>query len=595
MFAALLLAALAAAPAISSDSLLPLTVRDVKVRGEMGRRIDTTIANNLLVLDAEKDFLKAFEIRAGKDSYIGLGKLILASVKLAAYSNDPRALALERRLVDRLLATRNPDGYLGVFPAGKRVHTLWDVHEAGYLVAALLADFRFFGRRDSLAAARTLAEYLIAHWNEIPPDWGEKTGVATHVAVTGLERTLIDLHTATGDRRYLDFVLRTRALDRWDMPIVIGRRPGIEGHIYAYTSRSLAQVELNRLVASPALLVNANRAVDFLTRSDGMAITGAAGQWEIWTDDQDGRGELGETCATAYQLRLYDSLLRLSADPRYADLIERTVFNTLFAAQSPDGRRIRYYSPFEGPRQYHPGDTYCCPCNYRRIVAELPELVYYRGGRGITVSLYTASEATLEASGVKTTITQQTAYPSNGDVTVRLSPARPATFPLRLRIPAWASTARVRVNDEAPVAARPGTFFEIAREWRSGDTVRLDIPMPVRLVKGRRRQAGRVAVMRGPLVYCLNPGAEKSLAGLDASDLGRFTLDPASLQSKPDANLRPDGTAITAGAWKPSHSLQLKPELTLRLTEFPDPGGIATYFRLRDMSAAVDDELVRLK
>lgn len=590
----LLAMVLAAAPAFSSDALEPIGLRNVKVRGEIGRRIDITIHNNLLALDADKDFLTPFESRATKESYIGLGKLVLASARFAAYTGDPKVASIERLLVDRLLATREPDGYMGIFPGAKRVRQLWDVHEIGYLIAGLLADYEYFGRRDSLAAARRLADYVIARWNTIPEDWGAQTGVATHVAVTGLERTLLDLHRVTRDRRFLDFVLGERALGQWDFPIVIGRRPGIEGHIYAYTARSLAQLELYRFQPSPGLLVPASRAVDFLTGGDGMAVTGGAGQWEIWTDDQDGRGELAETCATAYLIRLYDSFLRLRAESRFGDLLERTIFNTLFAAQSPDGRQIRYYAPFEGPRKYHPGDTYCCPCNYRRIIAELPEFIYYRSGHAVTVNLYTASEATIDVGGVKVAIVQETDYPSNGVVTLRLKPAQATTFPLLLRIPAWATHATIRVNNAGPAAAPAGAFFELARTWRSGDVVRLEMPMPVRLVKGRKRQSGRVAVMRGPLVYCLNPASEQALRGLDAADLGRFTLDPASLEETPDSTVRPSGTKIRAGAWKPGHGLQLKPDLTLQFTEFADPGGIATYFRLRDMTAAVDDELIRL-
>jgi DUF1680 family protein len=588
-----LMVLLTAAPAAGADALVPLGLREVKVRGEIGRRIDVTIYNNLLVLDAEKDFLLPFETHNARASYIGLGKLILAAARFAAYTGDPKVEALEKRLVDRLLATREPDGYMGIFPAPKRVRTLWDVHEVGYLIAGLVADYEYFGRKQSLAGARQAADYLIAHWDEIPADWGVRTGVATFVGVTGLERTMLALHRACGDRRYLDFVLRQRALEAWSQPIVIGRRPGIEGHIYAYMARSLAQLELYRQRPSPALLANAARAVEFLTRGEGMAITGAAGQYEIWTDDQDGRGQLGETCATAYQIRVYESLLRMGGEARYGDLMERAIYNTLFAAQSPDGRRIRYYSPFEGPRVYHPGDTYCCPCNFRRIVAELPEFVYYRAGRGVAVNLYTDSSATLEAGGVKVALRQETAYPSAGEVTLRVDPARPATFPVKLRIPAWAAGATVRVNDGAAAPAPAGRFFEIARAWKAGDVVRLSAPMPVRLVKGRQRQAGRVAAMRGPLVYCLNPGSEKALAGLDGADLGRFTLTLAALEAGDDASVRPQGTLVRAGAWKPGYSTQGKPELTLRLTEFADPGGVATYFRLRDMSLAVEDELAR--
>jgi DUF1680 family protein len=425
--------------------------------------------------------------------------------------------------------------------------------------------------------------------------WAESTLVAPHVAVTGLEGAMLDLHLATGDRRYLDFVLKQRALAEWDLPIVVGRRPGIDGHIYGYMTRALAQLELYRLRPQSGLLVPARRAVDFMTRGDGMSITGGAGQWEIWTDDQDGRGELAETCATAYQIRVYESLLRLTGEVRFGDLMERTIFNTLFAAQSPDGRSIRYYTPFEGPRKYHPTDNMCCPNNYRMIVSELPEFIYYKSGSGVTVNLYTASSATLDAGGVRLSIRQETDYPSSGAVSLHLSPSQPAVFSLRFRIPGWASDSRVRVNDAPPQDARAGSFFEVNRQWRSGDTIRIEMPMRMRLIAGRQRQAGRAAVMRGPLVFCLNPADQKSLANLDGVDLGRFTLDPASLAAVPDNGVRPNGIACQVSIWKPSHSLQLKPEMSVRLTEFTDPGGTATYFRLRDLSVVGLDELLNQK
>lgn len=576
-----------------SDALVPLNIRQVKAGGEIGRRIDITIHNNLLVLDADKDFLRPFEVRNQKGGYIGLGKLILASVRFAAYSNDPAVIALKDHLVTRLIATQEPDRYIGICEPGSRMHGLWDVHEMGYLIAGLLSDFEFFGKRDSLAASRKAADYMIGHWNEIPADWGEQTSVATFVAVTGTERTLLALSRATGDPKYREFVIKRRALPEWSLPIIIGRRPGIEGHIYAYVTRSLAQLELYRTDPQPELLRQSDRIIDFLTRRDGMAITGGTGQWEIWTDDQDGRGELAETCATAYQIRLYDSLLRLRGDTLYGDLMERTIFNTLFAAQSPDGRRIRYFSPIEGPRQYHPGDTYCCPCNYRRIIAELPEFIYYRSGSGVAVNLYTASDAKLDVNGTALAIRQETAFPSSGDVSIEINPARPAKFPVRLRIPDWASGSRVSVNGAAASEARPGSFFEIDRQWRQGDTIHLTMPMQVRLVKGRKRQSGRAALMRGPLVFCLNPAQDKSLAGVDGADLGRYTIDPTSFKTVQDDSVRPGGVACRAAVWKPGPSLSTKTDLVLKFTEFADPGGLASYFRLRDLAVAVDDELIR--
>ncbi len=554
--------------------------------------MDITLRNNTLVLKTDKEFLAPFQVKDQKSGYIGLGKLLMSTVRLAAYSDDPQALALKRHLVDSIIALQEPDGYLGMFTPPNRVTALWDVHEIGYLIAGLLSDYEYFQSQPALAAARRSADYVINNWWKIPANWQEQSGVAPHVAVTGIERTFIALHRATNDYRYLDFVLRQRALAEWNLAPVVGRRAGIEGHIYAFAARSLAQLELFRLRPEPRLLTQSQRALDFFTAGDGMAITGGTGQWEIFTNDQDGRGSLAETCATAYQLRLYDSLLRLQGQPAYGDLMERTIHNTLFAAQSPDGRQIRYYSPTEGPRAYHPGDTYCCPGNYRRIVSELPEMIYYRFGAGVAVNLYAASEATLEAAGAKLTIRQETKYPAEGVITLRLEPERPARFPLRLRIPGWAQGAAVQVNGvPAKTAVTAGSFAELDREWRAGDVVVLSLPMSPRLVLGRQRQAGRVAVMRGPQVFCLNPGQDQGLAKLDGADLGRYTLDARALEVVPDHSVHPNGVAIRAGAWKPGYGTAPKHDLILTLTEFADPGGQATYFKLRDLAPAVPDEI----
>ncbi len=587
---------LAGLPASAAEVLAPLDLRDVQVGGEIGRRIDVTISNNLLKLDVDGDFLRPFLEAERRGAFIGLGMLLDSTVKFAAYSGDPKVLALREHLVAEVLRAQEADGYIGTFPPAQRIQTLWDVHEMGYVIWALLEDHRYFGEAESLAAARKAADYLVKNWSVLPADWGVGADVAPHVALTGLERTMLALHRATGDPAYLQFCTQTRALPQWDLGIVIGRRPGIEGHVYAYLARCLAQLELHRLQPSPSLLGPAQRALEFMTEQDGMLVTGSCGQCEIWTDDQDARGDVGEACALAYQLRVYDSLLRLQGDARMGDLMERTIFNALFASQSPDGRQLRYFAPLEGHRVYWKTDTYCCPCNFRRIIAELPALVFYRAPDGITVNLYAPAEAKLKLdNGPPVSIRQETDYPNSGRVRIGLDPENPADFALRLRIPAWASNANVTVNGQ-PFAGeiKAGTFLEVRRPWKRGDQVELDLPMPWRLVQGRQRQAGRVAVMRGPQVFCLNPAQHPDLEKLDGTELGYLALDPASLSAPvPNAAVRPDGLGCRVQAWKPGFGLSLKPDYELTLTEFPDPEGKATYFRLRDLSGAVHDELSR--
>jgi len=586
------------AASASDEALEALDLRQVKVGGEIGRRIDVTVQNNLLVLNADKDFLAPFSAKTAHEGYIGLGKLVDAAVRLAAYTNDKKVIAFKQRLVEKTIQMQAPDGYIGMMAAPDRMWGLWDIHEMGYIIYALTSDYHYFGQQSSLAAARKAADYILTRWTQKPADWPEKFNWATSVALTGVERTLLALYRESGDRRYLDFCVRERALPDWQTGIVIGRRAPLEGHSYSYLVRCLAQLELYRLQPDEKLLRLSRGAMDFLTARDGMAVTGAAGVYEIWTDDQDGQGAVGETCSTAYQLRLYDSLLRIEGKSRYGDLIERTIYNALFAAQSPDGRRIRYFVPLEGQRQYFPEDNYCCPGNYRRIVADLPTMVYYRAGTGLAVNLYTPSETTVAlAGGLKIKVRQETDYPTSGRVVIRLDPSRPASFPLQLRIPRWCPNARVAVNGqpwEKPIS--PGAFLALDRQWTAGDRVTLDLPMSLRLVLGRKRQAGRAAVMRGPVVFCLDPSAQKALVPRKDDWTCRasvVTIDPVTLTEAPGSGAaRPGDVACTVKATADGFNTPPGFELSLKLTEFPDPQGRMVYFRVPDLRAAVQDELV---
>jgi DUF1680 family protein len=579
------------------DVLAPVNLADIKVGGEIGRRIDITIANNLLLLDLDNDFLSSFRLKNDR-GYIGLGKLIDGAVKMAVYSRDDRVITLKNYLVSEIIKAQEPDGYIGNKSAGNRMWKLWDIHEMGYIIYGLLTDYRYYNDKQSLDAARKAADYIINNWSSRPEDWDIKADVAERVGITGLHRTIITLYSITGERKYLDFFINKLGVLNLDPGIVTGRRKLIEGHIYAYMAGSLAQLELYRMIRDPKLLLPAQKALKFMTSGNGMLITGGAGQSEIWTDDQDGRGDLGESCATVYQLRVYDNLLRLEGDARFGDIMERTIYNALFGAQSPDGRLIRYYTPLEGNRIYHNGDTYCCPCNYRRFISELPLMIYYSSDDGIAVNLYTTSSATVETgNGFRIKISQTTDYPNSGHVVIDIDTAGTESFKLKLRIPLWCKNAAIMVNGKpAGISCTPGTFAEINRRWNKGDRIVLEMPMEWRLVLGRERQAGRVALMRGPQLFCLDPLQEKSLANLDPSDIGRIVVDLASLDPEPvNSNVvRPDGIGCSLKAGNVPMFLGNSRNLSLVFTEFADPAGKCTYFRVPDLSEAVPDELTGL-
>ncbi|MDR2765453.1 MAG: glycoside hydrolase family 127 protein [Tannerella sp.] len=568
----------------------------VKVAGEIGRRIDLTINGHLKKIDVENIFLNPFRTKKASDGFIGAGMLLDAVVRFAAYSSDPEIVAIKNRIVDRLLDNQQDDGYVGFFAEGRRLWQAWDIHEMVYIITGLVSDYTFSGQKRSLDAAVKTADYILARWPERPEDFSD-------FFLLGIDKAMLSLYQLTGEERFREFGENKKPLT-WAPGIEKGRTPKMFGHIFAYMAVNEAQLDRYRMTADERLARATSDAMDFLTARDGLSVIGGAGQEENWADDQDGESDHAETCATAYMIRIYDNLLRLNGLSCYGDLMERSLYNALFAAQSPDGRRIRYYTPFEGERKYFHTDAYCCPNNFRRIVAELPLMIYYmKPEGGIAVNLYTASSAhTAFDDGTTADIEQITDYPNSGAVTVNLKLSKSRAFPLALRIPGYAKNASVRVNGKpADGKITAGEFFMINRTWKTGDRVELDIPMEFRLVAGRKRQSGRVAVMRGPLVYSLSRSANPEMDpqwNMNVQGLGKITLDLAALSLSADSTVRANGTACIVKAWEPGFGYNSgKHDLELKLTEFADPEGIVTYFRIPGYGDAsvVEDELFKIK
>jgi hypothetical protein len=223
----------------------------VKVGGELGRRIDMTINKNVLILDADQDFLKPLQERTRKSGYIGLGKLIDASARLARYTGDERVLTLKRHIVAETLKTQEKDGYIGYLLPENRVWDLWDISEMGYIVYGLTMDHRLYGETASLEGARKLADYIIARWSAEPDHVIGGNIVPVRMAAVGLENAMLALYEETKDTKYLAFVRDFRKIADWDGRIVLGRWGKIDGHAYTYLAQCIAQLRLDRRFGFP--------------------------------------------------------------------------------------------------------------------------------------------------------------------------------------------------------------------------------------------------------------------------------------------------------------------------------------------------------
>jgi uncharacterized protein len=212
-------------------------------------------------------------------------------------------------------------------------------------------------------------------------------------------------------------------------------------------------------------------------------------------------------------------MLALRGEARYADLIERTLYNAVLPGLSLDGQHYFYQNPLadDGTHRRQPWfGCACCPPNVARLLASLPGYFYSTSEGAVWVHLYAEGAATIELDGDRTVrLRQRTRYPWDGRVEIDVEAE--GEFALMLRIPAWCEEgAAVEVNGESMDAElSPGSYVELRRTWRPGDTINMDLPMPVRRVECHpyvAGNAGRVALMRGPLLYCAeqidNPGVD---------------------------------------------------------------------------------------
>jgi hypothetical protein len=226
-----------------------------------------------------------------------------------------------------------------------------------------------------------------------------------------------------------------------------------------------------------------------------------------------------ETCAAIASMMWSWRLLALDADARYADALETALYNAVLPGVSLDGRGYFYENPLanDGSHRRQPWfPCACCPPNAARLLASLPGYFYGVSPQGAWVHLYGAGTATIPLEdGRIVELTQHTRYPWDGEVSIEVRGG--GHLSLFLRIPAWCETgAALQVNGRPHEAAlRPGSYVAIERDWQPGDRVDLQLPMPVRRVEAHPylfEDAGRVALLRGPVLYCVegadNPGVD---------------------------------------------------------------------------------------
>ena len=460
----------------------------------------------------------------------------------AAYSladhPDEKLDKMFDEVVAKIAAAQQPNGYLNSYYTLVEPDKKWtncavkhELYCAGHLIEGAVAHYRATGKKNLLDVAVKFADRI----DEIfGPD--KRWDVPGHEE---LELALVKLYELTGEERY--FKLAKFFIDaRGDkehrqklygeycqdhVPVV--QQSEIVGHsvramylysgvadVAGYTGQQGYVDAMNRLWESVAL--------------KKMYVTGGIGvqgHGEGFSGDYALPNEQAycETCA-AIGMALWNHRLNLMhADAKYADLVERAMFNGILSGIDLGGEKFFYVNPLASGGGHHRQPFYgcaCCPTNVVRFVASLPGYVYASGEDEIYVNLYTAGVGKVRLGDTTVRITQQARYPWDGKVKLRIDSERPVGFALTLRIPEWCQaagrpvnnvavddarpTARVVVNGEPRVKLAAG-YERISREWKSGDVVELDLPMEIQRIEAHPKveaDRGRVAIMRGPIVYC---------------------------------------------------------------------------------------------
>ena len=477
-----------------------------------------------------------------------VGKWIEAASYALSHRRDPDIEAKIEAIVDDFEKAQQPDGYLNCWYLGREPDKRWtnlrDNHElynAGHMLEGAIAYHETTGRRRWL----DIMERYIDHIAKVfGPGPGQKRGYCGHPEI---ELALVKLYHHTKQRKYLDLAayfvnergrephyFDEEARARGDDPakfwfknheysqshIPVREQSKVVGHavraMYLYTAMADLAAELGDKELKHACEVLWRDVMD--TKMYVTAGLGPSAHNEGFTHDYDlpNQTAYAETCASVALIFWAQRMLHLDLDGRYADILELALFNGALSGLGRDGTHYFYANPLESdgtPTRWEWHTCPCCTMNVSRLVASVGGYFVSTAPDGIAFHLYGGISTTLDTAGTKVQLRETSNYPWSGDVEIAIEPAAPATFDLKLRIPGWCEGATVKVNGEV-VKERPRNgYVTINRQWTRGDKVTLDLPMPpVRLYAhpGVIMDAGRVALKRGPLVYCVeeadNPG-----------------------------------------------------------------------------------------
>ena len=443
-------------------------------------------------------------------------------------------------------AAQEPDGYLYTARTMNPEHPhewagsqRWEMvedlsHEfynLGHMVEGAIAHYQATGKRSFLDIAKAYADCVI---RAIGDGEGQVVRVPGHQIA---EMALAKLYTVTGEKKYLDqakffldkrgYTERNDAYSQAHLPIM--EQDEAVGHAVraAYMYSGIADVAA--LTGDADYIAAIDRIWENIVGKK-LYITGGIGA----TNNGEAFGEnyelpnmsaYCETCAAIGNVYVNYRMFLLHGESKYYDVLERTLYNGLLSGVSLEGDGFFYPNPLESIGQHQRKAWFgcaCCPSNICRFIPSVPGYIYAVKDKDLYVNLFMANTMTQKIAGKSVTVSQETNYPWDGDVTLSVDKTAAKDFALKIRIPGWVQGAPVpsdlyryddgktlgysiKVNGEEVESELEKGYFTINRKWKKGDKVEIHFDMEPRMVKAHSEVAadeGRVAFERGPVVYC---------------------------------------------------------------------------------------------
>lgn len=504
------------------DSLASFPVSLVKLEGYIGEKMDLCINQRIKAQDVDhlvEPFRHKEETRLWQSEF--WGKWIQSAIAAYDYNRDPELMLIIKNAVSALLKTQMPNGYIGNY-SDEAALRHWDIWGRKYALLGLLAYYDLTGEKGALESARRVADHLLT---QVGPGKADivKTGNYRGMPSSSILEPIVYLYLRTAEKRYLEFA-EYIAL-QWETPdgpklissalaeVPVSKRFPHPSSWWSYDNGQKAYemmscydglLELYRIKGNPEYLEAVEKSVKDIIGNE-INIAGSGSAFECWYNGSKYQTEptyhTMETCVTMTWMKLCFNLLRITGNPVYADEVEKSAYNALIASMKYDGSEIAKYSPLGGIR--HAGEEQCgmhincCNANGPRAFMMLPGFAVMEKGGDIYINMYGTSRFSLPLDlKNKVIIEQFSGYPESEEVTIRINQAKPASYTLALRIPAWSSKTTVSINNEVIAAVVPGTYLKLNRPWKNGDVIKLKLDLRGRLVNLN----GCQAIIRGPVV-----------------------------------------------------------------------------------------------